>query len=227
MITIAVILAILVLISLLRFGVSVEYSESGVAVTVLAGFLRLKILPKDEETKPISEKKEAKLKARKEKQDRKKAEKKAEKEAKKKALKEEGEKKPGVLKTVLELLPAAKNTLGRLRRRLLIKKLVVHYTVASEDPYKTAITFGASNAVVETLIPFLEKAFRIKHCEYWAYTDFCATQQKVYIHISISIAVWEAIYIVMAILPAGIRSLMKMKGTTVRKDGNKSGHENR
>ena len=214
MIALAIVVSILILLALLRFGVSVEYSADGLVVKILAGPLRLKAFPKKE--KIVSASKEAKRKARKEEKDRKKAEK------KEKAKTEE--KKPGAMGTVLELLPAIKKTLGRLRRRLLIKRLVIHYTVAGDDPYKTAMTFGNVNAAIGVVLPVLEKAFRIRRRDFRAVADFSSSQQGIYINAAISLAVWEAVYIVFAILPAGIRVLTN-KGTTERKEELKDGKD--
>jgi len=220
MIAFAIVLSILILIALLRFGVSVEYSGSGLFVTVKVGPLSLKVLPDEE--KPVSAKKEAKRKARKEKA-KEKAKKRAEEKARKKAEEGSDEKKPGALKTVLEFLPAVKTTLSRLRRRLLIKRLVIHYTVAGDDPYNVAQTFGAANAAIGAITAVLENSFRIKRREFRAIPDFFSTQQSIYINAAISLAVWEAFYIVFAVLPTGIRVLIR--GTTDRKDGHKNGHD--
>jgi len=217
MTTLAIILAALLLIALLRFGVSVEYSESGLNVTVQVGPLPLQILPGKE--KPISAEKAAKLKARKEE----KARKKAEEKAKKKAEKKTEEKKPGTLKTVLELLPAVKTVLGRLRHRLLIKKLVVYFTVSSEDPFSTAQTFGVTNAAIGAIIPVFENNFRIKQREFRTESDFISAQQSIYVNAAISLAVWEAVYIAMAILFTGIRIILSTRGTTDRKDVHENG----
>ncbi|MCL2152117.1 MAG: DUF2953 domain-containing protein [Oscillospiraceae bacterium] len=206
MITFAIIFAILILIALLRFGVSVEYSANGLTLTAIAGFLRMRILPRSE--KPLSKRDKAKLEARKEKKDRKQAEKKAKKEAKKKSREAREGKKPGAVKTILGLLPAIKTTLVRLRRRLLIKKLVIYYSIASDDPYNTAVAFGAANAALETIVPFIEKYFRVKRRDIRAMANFLDTQQSIYINAAISLAIWEAVYIVSSILLAFIKVLV-------------------
>ena len=225
MIAAAIVLAILIVIALLRFGVCVEYSESGVAVTAYAGAISLKVLPRKE--KQLSAAEEEKLKARREDKSRKKAAKKAVKKAEKDAeehtRKESGEKKPGVLKPVLDMLPAAKKMLKRLRRRLYIKNLTIYYIVAGDDPSKTAMTYGAANAAVEVIVPMLEKSFRIKHRDFKVLCDFIETQQKIYINAAISMAVWEAVYTVLAVLPAVIGLLMSTKATKNRKDGHENG----
>jgi len=217
MITLAVIFSILVMIALLRFGVSVEYSESGLLVIVRAGPLAIQVVPGSD--KPISEKKKEKLKARKEEKERKKAE--------KKAQKAQGEKKPGAMKALLELLPSVKALLSRLRRKLLIKKLIIYYSVATDDPYKTALTFGAANAAIGMILPLLENNFRIKKRDFRALANFYDTRQSIYINAAISLAVWESIYIVFAIIPAGIRILRSSKGAIDRKDEYENGRKNR
>jgi len=225
MIVLAVILAVLTLIALLRFGASVEYSASGLAVTVLAGPLSLQVLPKT--GKPVSEKKKARQEARKEEKAKRKAEKKAKRKAEKKAREKPGEKKPGALDAALELLPAIKTMLGRLRRRLLIKKLIIHYTAANEDPYKAALTFGAANAVIGTIVPFLENNFRIKKREFRAFANFCDAQQSIYVNAAVSLAIWEAAYMAFALLPAAVKIISRAKGATDRKDGHDNGRKNR
>ena len=206
MTTFVIIFAILILIAFIRFGVSVEYSADGLALTAIAGFLRMRILPRIE--KPMSKRDIAKREARKEKKDRKKAEKKAKKEAKKKSREALEGKKPGAVKTILGLLPAIKTTLVRLRRRLLIKKLVIRYSIANDDPYNTAVTFGAVNAAAEIIVPFIEEYFRVKRRDIRVTANFLDTQHRIYINAAISLAIWEAVYIVSSILFAFIKVLV-------------------
>lgn len=214
MTTLAVIFGILILFALLRFGVSVEYSAAGFTVAIKAGPLSFPVFPRKE--KPENAKKEAKRKARKEEKARKKAEKKADKKAKKKTE----EKKPGAISTVLEILPAVKKLLGRLRHRLLIKQLIIYYTIAGDDPSKTALIFGTANAAIAAILPGLESAFRIKRRDIQVLFDFIDTKQKIYINAAISLAMWEAVYIVFAVIPAVIKILLnsKEKPITDRKD---------
>jgi len=197
MIVLAVILVVIILIALLRFGVSAEYGESGILATAHAGPISIRIFPR--EAKEISAKKKAKIKA-------KKAKKALKAKAKPKVL------KPGGLKGFLDIVTAVKNTLGRLRRRLLIKKLIIYITIADKDPSKTATMFGTANAALDTFMPVLEKIFRIKRRDIRTAYDFEAGQPTIYVNTAISLAVWEAVYIVFAILPALIK--MRTKKTT-------------
>jgi len=187
MTVLAVILAAFVLLALLRFGVSVEYSAEGFEAVMYIGPVKFRLYP----AKVKSEKKTAKKEA-----------KKAIKKAAKKADEEKAEKKPGALQNVLDMLPMILKGLGRFRRRLLVKRLVIHYVSAGADPAKTAMTFGASNVVIGLIMPLLEKSFRIKRRDLRAEADFESSEQRIYVYAAISIAVWEAVYVVFAIIPA-------------------------
>jgi len=207
MIVLAIIISSLVLIALLRFGVIVEYSEAGLALWAKAGFLRIKLLDPDKEKKP---KKKKKKKPKKKKSDS-------------KAL------KPGSLKDFIGILKAVSNALKRLKRRLLIKQLTIHFTSANENPANTAIMFGAANAVFNTIIPLMMRNFRIKKRDLRATTDFCENEQKIYAKVIISIAVWEVFYMIFALLPILVilfKSRPNKKEETNHKYKRKDGKEN-
>ena len=209
MIILAIILIVIILIALLRLGVSAEYSAGGMSVVVRAGPLALSVFPRKMKWKPEGKKKKRPKKPKKKK------EKKAKPEAK----------KPGAFKTFLDILSAASKSLSRLRRRLLIKELTIHFIAAGDDPAKAAIGFGASNAVFGMVVPVLEKAFRIKRCDLRSSADFDATEAYIYLKASISLAVWEAIYIASAFLPVIMANIRKQnpKEKSIRKDGQKDG----
>ena len=182
---------------LLRFGVAAEYGADGFIVTAHVGPLRLRVYPKKE--KPGAAEKKAKRKARK-----------ADKAKSKKDKEKPKEQIPGGLKTYLDMLPPVKNMLGRLHRRLLIKKLTIRFTAAGGDAATTALTSGAANAAFSAITPVLENSFRIRKRDFRATADFSGTEMKIYVHAAISMAVWESLYIVFALLPLVI-SLLKSK----------------
>jgi len=218
MITLAIIIAILILFALLRFGVSAEYSAEGFILKVQAGPLSIRVFPQKEKTE------KAKIKA--EERARKSKLRKAKK--KEKAKKKTVEKKPGSLKDFFVILSAAKNMLSRVKRRLLIKKLTIYFTSAGDDPSKTALLYGAANAVFGSITPVLENNFRIKKRDFQAFADFLTQEQSIYLNAAISLAVWEAVYIVFALFPV-IKVFAKRVATqktsvvTDGKDGEKDG----
>ena len=179
MIALCIIAAIIILIALLRFGAAAVYNANGIIVTVKAGPFSFRAYPR--EKKPED------------------AEKKALKE--KKAKKKPEEKKPGGLKTFRDMMPAIKKSLGRLKRRMLVKNLTIRYIAAGEDAAKTALSYGAANAVFSAVAALLDDNFRIKNRDFQAFADFQATEQRIYIEASLSLAVWEAVYITFAFVP--------------------------
>lgn len=217
MLAFAIVFAVLILIALLRFGVSVEYGEAGFDVAATAGPLRLHVYPGKDKSENLDKKKTRKVRRNK------KPKQKAKRKDEKKTSKKPEVKKPGSLSTLLSVLTPIKNTLGRLRRRLLIKKLIIYFTMAGDDPSTTAFAYGAANAAIGTLVPVLEKSFRIKRRDLRAFTNFCSDKPVIYVNAAISIAVWEIIYIMLAMLPVLLKLLSMAKASTDRKDEIKNG----
>jgi len=179
----SIIIIALVIVALIRVGITVEYSVNGLTVSVKAGPLSYRAYPRAE--KPAKAEKKASRKARR----RNKPEK-------------EPTKKPSGLKLFFEVLPSIKKTLTRLRHQLLIKELKIHYLAGGDDAAKTALSFGAANAVFVILTQILDACFRVKSRDLRAGADFMAQKQEIYINVAASIAVWEAVYVFIAIIPA-------------------------
>jgi len=183
MIILAIVIASLIFVAFLRFGANAVYDADGLIVTARIGPISIRAFPREEMSK--IEKRKALRKVRK----------KARKRVKTKI------KKPGGLKAFLDMIPAIKKTLSRLRRKLLIKRLTIHYTAAGADAAATALSYGAANAVFETITPVLENNFRIKRRDFQAHVDFTGVEQTIYINASVSLSVWEAIYIFVSMIP--------------------------
>jgi len=208
MITLGVIVSILVIIILLRFGVIAEYDENGFTLRARVGPLKIRIIPQ-RLTSPEDIKKKAERKAKR------KAIKKA-KKLKQKAKKAQDAVRPGLAEVFFTMLSSAKETFRRMKRRLLIKELTIYYTSGGKDPCVAAMSFGAANAVIGAIVPVLEKNFRIKRRDLRASADFDSDKQMIYFKAVISLAVWEAVYISFAILPAIIKL---NSGKDVQEDG--------
>ena len=206
MTALAIIIAILVLIALLRLGVSAEYGADGFAVSATAGPFSVPLFPRKE--KPGKAGKKALKKAK----------------AKKKKKKEKPKKeRPGGLDAFLAMVPPIKKALSRVKRRLLIKKLTIHYTAAGDDPAMAALYSGAANAAFGALAPILDNNLRIKSRDMRARADFISGEQAIYVNAAISMAVWEAVYIAFAMLPLLLGSARKKTEATERKEGKKDG----
>lgn len=171
-----------VLIALLRVGARATLEENVFSLTVIAGPVRLKLLPpKNKEEKAKKPKKEKKPK-------------------------EAGEEKPKpkikiTLDLISTILSAVGELLGRLRRKLRVDKLTVHYTVATDDPYNTAMTFGYASAAVNALMPVIDNIFKVKDHDVGVDVAFDAPEPKIYVDAQLTIAIWEILYIVLAVWP--------------------------
>ena len=195
MITLAIILAAIVLLSLLRVGVKLVYDADGFTASARFGPFSRKVFPQKISTEKAKAKAEKKKKQKEAKKARK--AKKAKKEVEPKAEKE----KPGSFKMFKSMLPIGMKALGRLRRRLLIKTLTVNLVAANEDPSKTAMMFGAANAAFGTFMPLLERAFRIRRRDLRTSADFNSHEMQIYLKAVLSLSIWEVFYIAVALLP--------------------------
>jgi hypothetical protein len=127
-----------------------------------------------------------------------------EKPAKKKAG--EGVMKAGRLEELKNQLPAISKLLGRLRRKLVIKELTIHYLAAGEDPFETALWFGGAHVGYGFLLPLLENNFKIKKRDLRASVSFTTTEPYIYVRARLSLAVWEAVYVLWALLGGMLKS---------------------
>ena len=182
MIVFAIIIIILIILAFLRVGVACEYCDSGVLANLHIGPLTYKVYPVDEAKKERkSKRKEEKAKKKKEK-------------LKEKAV-EEKEKKPGTMAQLKDLLPTIFTALRRLKHKLTINELTIHYISAGEDAAKTAIRFGMFSTFNSILIPFFENNFKIKKRDFQTAVNFMVTEPYVYIRARLSLAIWEIVYI--------------------------------
>jgi hypothetical protein len=183
MIALAVIFAVLLLLALLRVGVTAEYGADGMELRAFAGFVRIDLLRGAR--KPEKSKKAEKIKKQK---------------------KEKPEKKPGRARDFRAMLPAILETLGRFKRKLTVKRLTIHYTAAGDDAYSTAMAFGGASVGLGLLTPILENNLKLKRRDFQTSADFTAPEAYIYVNAAISLAVWEIFYIAAAILPAFLKS---------------------
>ncbi len=191
-------------IAMLRVGARATLEDGVFGLRVLAGPVKLTLLPKaekEEKAEPEEEEKEPKKKPKK----RKKAKKKKEKAEAEAPAGEKKEKKKLPIKIDLEListvLSALGELLGRLRRKISIDKLTVHYTVAAEDPASAAMTFGYASAGLNALMPAVENIFKVKDRDVGVAVTFDESEADITLDAQLTLAVWEIFYIVFAVWP--------------------------
>ena len=183
----AVFVVLLAVLLLLPIGADVEYGEDGILLRADVGPVHLQLLPKPQK------KNGGKKKDKKAKKEKKKKEKKPKKTGKREV--EQPKKKGGTVGLILSLLPVVLQALGALRRRILVKKLELHYTAGGSDAAKAAISYGTVSGSGAVLLQLLEQCFKIRERCLTVDVDFLAESSTVYLRLQISIRVGQVLYL--------------------------------
>lgn len=193
-------LGILLLLLILPLGVSAVYDSEGPRVSVLAGPVRIPVLPakkKEKKPKPQKEKKQSLPKA------------KAAKQPKK-------EKKGGSLTDFLPLVEIILEFLGDFRRKLRVNVLEVNLVLAGGDPCDLAIQYGKYCAAMGNLWPRLEELFVIKKRDIKVQCDFEGSQKLIYVRLDLTITLGRVFSVS---LRHGIRALKELKKILNKRKG--------
>jgi len=184
MIALAIVIAVLALAAFCRIGVVVQYGENGLNAAAAVGPVKIKLLPRGDKAA---------------------------------AKKEKGRKtvetavKAGRLESLKNQLPSLNKAIARLKRKLLIRELTIHYMAAGTDPAQTALYFGGVSAGYGFLLPLLENNFRIRKRDLRATVSFETAEPYIYVRAHISLMVWEAVYIGAGLVKSMLNS-DKMRG---------------
>ena len=210
-------LGILLLLAVLPIGVRVRYDSEGLLVKVIAGPVKITLLPR-----PKKEKKEKKKK-----EPKKKPEAAEEKDPPKppQPPKPEKEKKPGEEKggSLLDFLPLVRTALdflGDFRRKLRLDNLYLRLIMAGGDPCDLAVNYGRAWAAVGNLLPQLEKFFVIKKRDIEVECDFEAAETRVIARLDLTITVGRllsaAVKFAVRALIDYLKIMKKRKGGAVK-----------
>ena len=194
-------LGILILLLMLPLGVSAAYDGEGPRVAVLAGPLRIPVLPakkKDKKQKPKKEKKKAAPKQ-------------------KPAPKQTQEKKGGSLTDFLPLVEILLDFLSDFRRKLRVKRLEMLLCMAGGDPCDLGINYGRAWAAVGNLMPQLERLFVIKKRDVEVQCDFTASETRVIARLDITMTLGRLVSLVAVYAVRGLKAFLHFK--KIRKGG--------
>lgn len=169
-------LIILFLLAILPLGAKVLYNSQGFFLDVIAGPLRIPILPG--KPKDPTKKKEKPKKSQK---------KPEAKPAAKAADKPKEKKKGGSVTDFLPLVKTALDLLNALRKKLRINHLELNLILSGGDPCDLGINYGRANAAMGNLLPQLEKVFVIKKRDIQIQCDFEASETTIYARADITI----------------------------------------
>ena len=208
-------LGIVLLLAVLPIGVRVRYNSEGLLVKIIAGPVKITLLPRPKKKKKEKKKKEKKSAvapaAEEENLPKPPQPSKAPKEKKPKG--ERG----GSLLDFLPLVKTALDFLGDFRRKLRLDNLYLRLILAGDDPCNLAVNYGRAWAAVGNLIPQLEKWFVIKKRDIEVECDFEASETLVIAHLDLTITLGR---LLAAVLKFAVRALIEyLKFRKKRKGG--------
>ena len=170
-----IVLLIFWLISLIRVGGRVRYGAAGLFVFVLAGPLKIQLLPaRPKEEKPRKKKKPKK-----------------EKKPKEKKPKPEGQ--PGTLSRLMQLLPVVGEVCGALKRKIRIDDLKLELIWGGSDAAAIAIGYGQANAALGMLWPLLDNNFKVKRHSFQIGMDYGRTQPAVELEAALTFTIGQIV----------------------------------
>lgn len=171
-------LGLLILLNLLRVGVSAGYEAQALSVSARIGPLTIPVLPKPPESKPKKPKKEKPPKA---------AEKEPEEQTK--------EKKWPDPETIFVLARLALKAAGAFRRKLQVELFRLVFIAGADDPYNTAMQYAYVNAALGSLRPLAERALHIKKRDVQVSTDFTADKPQIEARLTLTIRIGQIVAI--------------------------------
>ena len=224
------ILLFFILIGCIPVGATAEYSAEGYWVAIKAGPISVRILPK----KPKPEK-SGKEKPKKDKKDRKKQHKAKKEDQQPKEADSDQEEQPkkeflgGKLPMFKELIGLALELQSALRKKLIIKELTLHLTIAGGgwDPAKSAILYGRAWAGIGNLWTVLERVFIIRKQDVWADIDFLTTENRVYAKATATITIGAVFKLAVYYGVRGLKIYLRhRKRNKTKKHKQKGGNQN-
>ena len=193
-------LGIVILLAVLPLGVRIRYDCDGIAVTVLAGPVRILVFPRPKKEK----KKKEKPKPEKKKTAP------SEKEPPKK------EKAGGSLTDFLPLVKLALELLNCFRRKLRVDNLQLKLVLAGDDPCDLAVNYGRAWAALGNLLPRLERVLVIRKRDLNVECDFTADSTVVTAGLDITITLGRLIALAVVY---GLRGLKEFLSISKKRKG--------
>ena len=193
MIYVFIVILVLFLLAMLWLGVDVRYWDDKLTLWLRVLCFKFKILPKSKKKKKKPKKKKKKDKN---------------KEDSENKLKKKHKKAKPDIKGLIDLgLTAA----GRLKRKIRVSRLTLHYTAGSEDPCDTALQFGRVSAAVGILLPRICESFNVNRHDVRVDSNFDLPKPKVEFDTSVGMFLWQLVFIGVAALIGFLKLQVKNK----------------
>ncbi len=152
-------LGIIELLAMLPLGVSLRYRQDGLRVWALIGYLKISVYPfrksdnKEKKKKPDP----------------------APEQKSKTGAPAEQSAGGGSWRDFLPLVQVLLDFLKDLRRKIRVRNMELHVTMAGEDPCDLAVNYGRMNIAMAGLLAQLDRFFVIKKQSVWLRCDFDVT----------------------------------------------------
>ena len=217
-IVLGIILLLILLIFFVPYGIDVLYSDNSLRISVKAGPILIKILPK----KPLTEKQKLK-------KEKKKAEK-AEKKAAEKTneiiddtIKVKAKKKIDC-EFLFQFLKMGLHAIKRVFRSFTFHILKLYYCAGTADPYDTSVQYGYACALAEAIPEMCNECIRIENKDVVIDADYTADSPTIEAHVSFTLQLFKIVH---AGVLFGVEFLKwKLKKLKEKKNDRKEGAEN-
>ena len=166
-------LGIIVLLAMLPLGVSLRYRQDGLRAWALIGYLKISVYPfrksdnKEKKKKPDP----------------------APEQKSKTGAPAEQSAGGGSWRDFLPLVQVLLDFLKDLRRKIRVRNMELHVTMAGEDPCDLAVNYGRMNIAMAGLLAQLDRFFVIKKRSVWLRCDFDAEETVVSARLDVTITV--------------------------------------
>lgn len=205
-------LGIVVLLAILPLGASVKYDADGPLVKLIAGPVKITLLPRPKKPKKEKKPKEPKKTPEKKGKPTPAVPKEPAKEQPTAAQeKPEKKKSGGSVTDFLPLLKVALDLLNDFRRKLRVNRLEVKLVMAGGDPCDLAMNYGKAWAAIGNLMPRLEKVLVIKKRDIDVECDFTASETTIYARLDLTITLGRILAIAAVYGVRAIVELLKIK----------------
>lgn len=205
--------AILLALAVLPQGVRIRYNDAGFVLKVIAGPLKITVIPgrKKPKKQKVKPKKQKAVQT---------AESAGSEERPPQPPKAQPEQKErgGSLTRFLPLVKLGLKFLGDFSRKLRLDNLYLRLILAGDDPCDLAVNYGRIWAAVGNLMPQLERLFVIKKRDIQVECDFTATELCVVAHLDITITLG---WLLVLALYYGIRILFEFLSIKRKGGGDK------
>lgn len=159
--------AILLLLLLLPLGIYIGYGADGATLKLVVGCFSFRLYPRKKKRRKVKKQTADPPKSA------------------SASPESDAQKRGGKLSAVKPYIPVALELLQGIRHRLLVRRLTLLVNLAGDDPCDLALEYGKISGAVGSLMPLLERAFRIQKRDVQVFCDFTSAETEVYLNLQI------------------------------------------